>query len=112
MIKVGQYVSNMQASAFPTGFTQTLYDVNVVCRPHPRWAWRTNPTLLLDELRYGFGTQTPASRPPREPETVVGGRSGLLQDQFVDSEGSNNSDIRAFAQDALRDRIVRSLRKP
>ena len=39
-------------------------------------------------------------------------RSGFLQDPFVDSEGSNNSHIRAFAQDALHDRIIRPLLQP
>jgi hypothetical protein len=37
--------------------------------------------------------------------------SRFLQDQFIDSEGSNNSHIRAFVQDALRDRIMRALRR-
>src|SRR6266436_5187304 len=71
------------------------------------WSW-----LSLPEEYGNHHAEASCARRSHEPETQVCGRSGFLQDQFVDSEGSNNSHTRAFAQDVLRDRIMRPLRQP
>ena len=39
-------------------------------------------------------------------------RSGFFKDHLINSKGANNCPIKAFAQDARRDRTMRGLRQP